>query len=251
MKLNFKKKNVFKLGGTEGIGLACVKKFAAFGANVITFSRSEKKIENLRRLKKKNFNVNVFKADALDDDSIRKLTNEILFKFKRIDILINNVGGGGRWGTKNFINTSLKTWSDVYKKNNNPLILFTQKFLGGMIKKKWGRIITVSSILGDEFIMSPRPWYSTAKNSQIVLMKNFSKNKSFSKNNITFNCVSPGPVKSKKNKFSKKWIEKNIPTNRLCEVSDIINLIIFLSSDSASFLNGLNIKVDGGQSNSV
>ena len=71
------------------------------------------------------------------------------------------------------------------------------------------------------------------------------------KNNITFNCVSPGPVKSKKNKFSKKWIEKNIPTNRLCEVSDIINLIIFLSSDSASFLNGLNIKVDGGQSNSV
>ena len=55
MELNLKNKNVFISGGTDGIGLACVKKFASLGANVITFSRSDKKIQNLRKLKKKKF----------------------------------------------------------------------------------------------------------------------------------------------------------------------------------------------------
>ena len=82
-------------------------------------------------------------------------------------------------------------------------------------------------------------------------MKNFSKNKNFSRNNITFNCVSPGPVNLKKHKFSSRWIEKNIPTNRLCETNDIVYLVVFLCTDYASFMNGLNIKIDGGQSNSV
>ena len=250
MELNLKNKNVFISGGTDGIGLACVKKFASLGANVITFSRSDKKIQNLRKLKK-NFNIHVFKADALEDESIIKLINVTLLKFKRIDILINNVGGGGSWGNRSFVNTNLKTWSEVFRKNNNPLILFTQKFLSGMKKNKYGRVITISSILAEEYIMNSRPWYSSAKNSQIVFMKNFSKNHNFSKNNITFNSISPGPLKSKTKNYSKKWIEKNIPANRLCNLNDIVNLILFISSDYSSFINGINIKIDGGQSNSL
>ena len=63
-------------------------------------------------------------------------------------------------------------------------------------------MITISSILAEEYIMNSRPWYS-AKNSQIVFMKNFSKNHNFSKNNITFNSISPGPLKSKTKNYSK------------------------------------------------
>jgi len=262
MKFNFKNKNVFVSGATHGIGMECIVNFAKLGANVITFSRDEKKIRNLKK-KLKLYRAKYFiqKGNILDENFIHEFSKSTIKKFKRIDILIHNVGGGGRWGKDNFLKTDINTWDEVYKKNNNGLIIFTKYFLPTMIKNNWGRVIAIGSVCGTENTNEDRPWFTAAKSAQHAIIKSFSKKHYFTKNNITFNSISPGPIlikntgwekiKKKNENTYKNWIKKNIPVNRIGKVEDVSNLVIYLSSNYSSFINGANIIIDGGKSNKI
>ena len=135
MNFNFKNKNVFISGATHGIGLACAISFAKLGANVITFSRDKKKITNIKKeLDSLSANYLIEEGDILDEKFVHSFSKLVLKKYKNIDILIHNVGGGGRWGKDNFLDTDLNVWNEVYLKNNRGLILFTKYFLPTMIK---------------------------------------------------------------------------------------------------------------------
>ena len=106
MNFNLKKKNVFISGGSHGIGLACAELFAKYGANIITFSRDKKKIKNTKKiLSKYKIKYLVEEGDILDVDFPENFAKKTLKQFKKIDILIHNVGGGGRWGKKYVILT--------------------------------------------------------------------------------------------------------------------------------------------------
>ena len=173
---DFKNKNVFISGATHGIGLQCLLDFSALGANVITFSRDIKKINIARKkLAKTKGNHFIKRGDVLDENFLNSFSKIIIKKYKRVDILIHNVGGGGRWGNKNFFKTDNDVWQDVYDKNNKGLIILTKYFLPGMIKKKWGRIIAISSVNGMEAKEVDRPWFNAAKASQLAIIKSFSK----------------------------------------------------------------------------
>jgi len=262
MIFNFKNKNVFISGGTHGIGLACALNFANLGANIISFSRDKKKITNFK--KKLNFlktNYLIEQGDILDDDFIHYFSKAVLKKHKKIDILIHNVGGGGRWGEKCFLNTDLNVWYEVYKKNTNGVIIFSKYFLPTMIKSNWGRVIVISSVTGVESRTEDRPWFNAAKASQHAIIKSFSKKYNFTKKNITFNTISPGPIfikntgwdKEKKNnpsKFKKK-IHNLVPTKHLGKADDVSYLCLFLSSDYAKYINGSNYIIDGGLTNAI
>tara|TARA_Y100001970_G_scaffold30383_1_gene37791 strand:+ start:8263 stop:9051 length:789 start_codon:yes stop_codon:yes gene_type:complete len=262
MNFNFKNKNVFISGGTHGIGLSCALALAKYGANIITFSRDKKKIDNTKKLLR-NYNVSslVLVGDALSEKSITKVAKLVLKKFNKIDILINNVGGGGRWGKENIFKTSKNVWDEVYKKNVDPLIIFSNYFLPKMKKNNWGRIVTISSNIALEVKNDTRPWFSAAKSSQISIMKSLSKKKEFVRSGITFNTISPGPIfientgwsdfKKKNKRQYNKWIDENIPLNRIGTPEDVSNIVTFICSNYASFINGQNIKIDGGQSNSA
>ena len=201
------------------------------------------------------------KGNILDEDFIHEFSKSTIKKFKRIDILIHNVGGGGRWGKDNFLKTDINTWDEVYKKNNNGLIIFTKYFLPSMIKNNWGRVIAIGSVCGIENTNEDRPWFTAAKSAQHAIIKSFSKKHTFTKKNITFNSISPGPIfikntgwekiKKKNENAYKNWIKKNIPVNRIGKVEDVSNLVIYLSSNYSSFINGTNIIVDGGKSNKI
>jgi NAD(P)-dependent dehydrogenase (short-subunit alcohol dehydrogenase family) len=262
MNFNFNNKNVFISGATHGIGLACIIDFAKLGANIITFSRDKKKIikvkKNLDSLKVKYL---IKEGDILNEKFVHSFSRLVLNKFKNIDILIHNVGGGGRWGKDSFLETDLKVWDKVYLKNNRGLILFTKYFLPRMIKNRWGRIIAIGSVCGIECRKEDRTWFSAAKAAQHAIIKSFSKKHYFTKKNITFNTVSPGPIfiknsgwdnEKKKNprKFN-KYIEKFIPTRNMGEPQDVSNLCIFLSTDHAKYINGSNFVVDGGVTNII
>jgi NAD(P)-dependent dehydrogenase (short-subunit alcohol dehydrogenase family) len=262
MKFNFSKKNVFISGGTHGIGLGCAVALANLGANIITFSRDQKKIKYAKKILSKFGNLNyVTEGDALKEDSLNQIANEVLKKYQKIDILINNVGGGGRWGNENLFKTKKNVWDEVYEKNVNPLIIFTNKFLPGMILNKWGRVITIGSNIAFDVTNETRPWFSAAKASQVVIMKSLSKRTSLVRNNITFNTISPGPIfikdtgwasfKKNNKRDYLQWIKKNIPINRIGKTSDVSNLVIFLSSEHSSYINGQNIVIDGGQTNTA
>tara|TARA_B100000242_G_scaffold286088_1_gene251295 strand:+ start:469 stop:1257 length:789 start_codon:yes stop_codon:yes gene_type:complete len=262
MIFNFKNKNVFISGGTHGIGLSCALSFAKYGANIITFSRDKKKIDNTKKLLSE-FNISklVLSGDALSEKSITSIARLVSKKYNKIDILINNVGGGGRWGNENIFKTNKNVWDEVYKKNIDPLIIFTNYFLPKMKKNKWGRVVTISSNIALEVKKDTRPWFSAAKSAQISIMKSLSKKEEFVRNGITFNTISPGPIlientgwgdfKKKNKKEYNKWINENIPLNRIGTPEDVSNIVTFLCSNNGSFINGQNIKVDGGQSNNA
>lgn len=262
MIFNFKSKNVFISGATHGIGLACAISFAKLGANVITFSRDKKKITNIKKkLDSLSTNYLIEEGDILDEKFVHSFSKLVLKKYKNIDILIHNVGGGGRWGKDNFLDTDLNVWSEVYLKNNRGIILFTKYFLPTMIKKKWGRVIAIGSVCGIESRKEDRAWFGAAKAAQHAIIKSFSKKHYFTKKNITFNTVSPGPIfikntgwdeeKKRNPKKFKKYITESIPTKNLGEPQDVSNLCIFLSTDYAKYINGSNFVIDGGVTNVI
>lgn len=262
MIFDFNNKNVFISGGTHGIGLSCCLEFLKLNANIITFSRDHKKIELLKE-KAKNFESKnlIAKGDVLDKNFIKKFATTVKNKYKKIDILIHNVGGGGGWGEDNFLNTEEKVWKQVYEKNINGLIYFTRAFLPSMVKNKWGRVIAISSICGSEIKEVDRTWYNAAKASQNAIIKSFSKKKYFTKKNITFNCISPGPILIKgtswdkmkikeKTKFE-KFLKSKIFVSRMGKAEDISSMCIFLSSNYSNYINGSNIIIDGGFSDRI
>jgi NAD(P)-dependent dehydrogenase (short-subunit alcohol dehydrogenase family) len=130
-----------------------------------------------------------------------------------------------------------------------------------MIKNKWGRVIAIGSVCGIESRKEDRSWFAAAKAAQHAIIKSFSKKHYFTKKNITFNTVSPGPIlikntgwdaKKKKNptKF-KKYVDEFVPTKKLGESQDVSNLCLFLSTNYAKYINGSNFVVDGGVSNAI
>ena len=262
MNFNLKKKNVFISGGSHGIGLACAELFAKYGANIITFSRDKKKIKNTKKIlskyKKKNL---VEEGDILDPDFPEHFAKKTLKQFKKIDILIHNVGGGGRWGKDSIFDTDPNVWNEVYEKNNRGVVLFSKFFLPSMVKNNWGRVIAIGSICGIEARQEDRIWFNAAKSSQHAIIKSFSNKKYFTKKNITFNSVSPGPIfikntgwdkeKKRNPKKFKKFIVDFIPVKQVGKPEDVAKLCLFLASTNSQYINGSNLIIDGGVTNTI
>ena len=125
-----------------------------------------------------------------------------------------------------------------------------------MKKNKWGRIISISSISTNKF--TGRPWYNVAKNSQNAFINSLSAKKTYVKNGITFNIVSPGTImtqssylfklkKNNKKKFN-EILKNNFPMEDIGTPEDVSNIVLFLCSQYSRYLNGSNIFVDGGES---
>ena len=262
MNFNLKKKNVFISGGSHGIGLACVELFAKQGANIITFSRDKKKIKNTKKILSKYKTKNlVEEGDILDPDFPKNFAKKTLKEFNKIDILIHNVGGGGRWGKESIFDTNPNVWNEVYEKNNRGVILFSKFFLPSMVKNNWGRVIAIGSICGIEAREEDRIWFNAAKTAQHAIIKSFSNKHSFTKRNITFNSISPGPIfikntgwdnERKKNpKKFKKFTDAFIPVKKVGVPEDVAKFCLFLASTNAPYINGSNLIIDGGVTNAI
>jgi len=148
-------------------------------------------------------------------------------------------------------------WREVYEKNAMAAIECTMQVLPKMIENKWGRVITISSVLGYEG--GGRPWFNMAKSAEKSLMKTLSLNKRYATKNITFNTIAPGPVKipdtgwdkfEKENPEEFKKIIDKLPAERFIIPEEIATLVTFLSSDRASGISGQHIRVDCGQTKS-
>ncbi|MFW9991905.1 MAG: SDR family NAD(P)-dependent oxidoreductase [Candidatus Odinarchaeota archaeon] len=213
MLLNLDGKKALVTGGSHGIGLAIREVLESEGVEVFSISRREG-------------------VDVLNyEDMVRALLT-----YTDMDILINNVGGGGRWGTPEPLNTDYKTWQEVYKKNTETAIQFTLSTLPYMIEQKWGRVISIASIFGKEG--GGRPWFTTAKAAEIAFMKSMALQHY---DGITFNTICPGYI----------YIEgKPMEVERFGYPEDIAGIVAFLCSDHAKWINGACIMVDGGESKS-
>lgn len=260
MDLKLTNKRALVSGGSHGIGLAIAEGLAKEGCHVAILSRTEKRLEAAsKKLKAHSVEVLTLKADVLKVEEIEAATAQLDKAWGGVDVLINNVGGGGRWGDPQFEKTDDTVWADVIDKNLMAAVRLTRWALPAMRRKKWGRVVTVSSLAGLQG--GDRPWYMAAKASEIAFMKSLAVNPEIVQEGVTFNTVAPGGIlipntgwEEMREKNSKEFIEllaRDYPMGRLGSPEEVADTVLFICSGPASLLNGACIVVDGGQSRRI
>ena len=195
-------------------------------------------------------------CDVHIKSEVEQVCEAIASKWDGIDILVNNVGGGGRWGKPSVVETDEKVWMEVYEKNAMAAVRFTVWALPYMRKKKWGRVVTITSRHGREG--GGRPWFNMAKAAETSMMKTLGMDKDLARDGVTFNSVAPGNImipgtgwehqrKQDPEAFN-AFVDRECPMGRLGTPEEVASMVAFLCSSHASFVNGASIAVDGAES---
>lgn len=256
MNLNLQDKRVLITGGSHGIGKEIALSLAREKCKIAICSRGSDKIAvALKEIQQYDPEALGFKCDVLNKEDINKTISSLTQLWGGVHILINNVGGGGRWGDYDILKTPERVWDEVYDKNVVAARRFTLGFLPWMMEQKWGRVITISSISGLQ--CHERPWFGIAKHSEIYLMKSFARRKEYARSGITFNTVTPGSIMIEDTGWHKEKLEdpikfqqtfENLPLGRPGLPEEVAYIVTFMCSDRSSLLNGSCITVDGGES---
>ncbi len=241
-------KNVIITGGGSGLGYEFTKAFLEVGSNVTICGRREsiivKSTETILKLntgfKDKLISI---KADMSQEKDVISLFKGAKEKFGSVDILINNAGV---WGEKKIKNINSNEMDDFYSNNLKSVMLGTKiadQFLSG-----GGSIINIGSFAGILSIKSAS-LYSTFK----AAIGHFTKSAAyeFAKKNIRVNCVIPGVIETPMtkdyiNEHFKRLIQP-IALNRLGKPNEVAAGVLFLCSDSASYITGINLEITGGK----
>jgi len=245
-------------GGSHGIGLATARHLAAEGCNIAICSRSEAHLKSAAvDLEAYGVRTLPIVADLLESASADRVMDAVEKEWGEVQILVNNVGGGGRWGKELVEQTEQRVWSDVYEKNAMAAIRFTMRALPLMRQAKWGRVVTITSIFGGNE-GGGRPWFTMAKAAETALMKSLSRMPYLVRDGITFNCVAPGGILIPGTGFDDerardpdgfaRMVDLEYPLGRLGTADEVAAMVAFLCSRQATLVNGANITVDGGQS---
>ena len=241
-------KKVIVTGASGGIGKEIAKNFASNGYQTICFYNSNK--DGVKELENWAFANNIkgaiypVKVNLSSPVSISNAYKKLIEKFKSIDVLVNNAGISL---TKLITDTSLEEWNKVFDINMKSVFLLTNLVLEQMISKKNGKIINISSMWGVHGA-SMEVAYSASKSALIGYTKALAKE--VGPSNINVNCVCPGLIDTKMNAhLSKEDLSSLVdctPLSRIGTPKDVANLVTFLASESANFITGECITIDGG-----
>jgi 3-oxoacyl-[acyl-carrier protein] reductase len=229
---------VFISGASRGIGTAIAENFAELGYTVIGTSRSE------FEFKIKLDNLIPLALDISNRDSINNCVEYLKDKNLKPSILVNNAG---ITSDQLFLRMKDEEWDNVIATNLTGTFNLTRALIKNMIKSKYGRIINISSVSG--LMGNPgQVNYSSAKAGLSGFTKSLAKE--VGSRGITVNSVAPGFIETDMTAYlddnAKTKLIEDIPLKRLGSVQDISDLVIFLSSEDASYITGQTISVDGG-----
>mgnify|MGYP001323615169 FL=1 len=239
--MNLKNKKIIITGATGGIGNCLVEKFNNFDASIVATGTNEGKLDNL---KKKFPKVHIEKFSLHEHEKIEEFVNKIESKLGGIDILINNAG----ITLDNLsIRLSEENWKKVLDINLTATFLMCKYTIKKMLKKKFGKIINITSVVGHTGNLGQAN-YAASKAGIIGFSKTLAIE--YAKKNININCVSPGFIKTemtdKIDEEFKKILVSKIPSGSLGTGEDVSNCVAFLASDMANYINGETIHVNGG-----
>ena len=232
-------------GGGAGIGKAIARTLAAEGARVavcdIDNQSAEKTAEEIRS---ERGTAQAYKADAADSRSVAEVAEKILAEFGAVDILVNNAGI-----TKDnlIIRMSDSEWNDVLNVNLKGVFNFTKAFVPGMLRRRSGKIISISSVVG---IMgnAGQANYAASKAGVIGFTKALAKE--LAPRGINVNAVAPGFIKTKMTEGlteqQRSALLERIPFSRFGEPDDVARSVLFLASELSDYVTGQVLVVDGG-----
>ena len=229
-------------GASGGIGKEIANVLIEHNAEVCISGRNLDELNALKELLGEKCHVVV--CDLSKKDEIIKLIKKTDEFLGHIDILINNAGI-----TKDniFLRMSENEWEDVLNVNLNSTFSILKLITKGMIKRRYGRIINISSVVGVTG-GAGQVNYSASKAGLIGLTKSLSQE--VATRNITVNCIAPGfietPMTEKLDDKRKDAILNSIPINRIGTPKDLSSAIIFLASQESSYITGQTIHINGG-----
>tara|TARA_X000000950_G_scaffold119898_1_gene150282 strand:+ start:120 stop:851 length:732 start_codon:yes stop_codon:yes gene_type:complete len=239
--MNLKNKKILITGATGGIGNSLVKKFSDFGSLIVATGTNDEKLNNLK-INYPEIYIEKFKLD--EHDKIENFIENINKKLDGLDILVNNAG-------ITLDNLSIRlteeNWKKVLDINLTASFLLCKYAIKKMLKKKFGKIINITSIVGHTGNLGQAN-YAASKAGIVAFSKSLAIE--YAKKNINVNCVSPGFIKTdmtdKINDEFKKTLIDKIPQGKLGSGDDVSNCVAFLASDMADYINGETIHVNGG-----
>ena len=249
-KINeMKKKIIYIIGGSGLLGSEIVNQVDKFFFNIVVL--------DIKKNAKFNNKIKYKKFDCTKTNVIKKQLSSCFKIFGKPDILINcSYPKSKDWNKIDFKKENPKLLKNNIEHHLNSYALITQITCNN-IKKKGGSIINVSSIYGevgqDESLyegtkIKSNYIYSLIKSGIIGMTKTFASH--YGKYNIRINCISPGGIRDKNNKFQNKRFMKNysnrVPLKRMAKVNEVAAPILFLASEESSYITGTNILVDGG-----
>jgi 3-oxoacyl-[acyl-carrier protein] reductase len=231
-------------GASRGIGRAIARQLAARGAHVVAAARGDHAADTVRDIAAAGGSAEVASADVADEGAIGRLVAGTLERRGRIDVLVNNAGI-----TRDQLLLRMKRedWDAVIATNLTAAFALTQAVLKPMIRQRSGRIICISSVVGQSG-NAGQANYAASKAGLIGFAKAMALE--VASRNITVNVVAPGLIetdmtKAITEKAQGDWAGQ-IPLGRLGTTADVAAAVCFLASDEASYITGQVLAVNGG-----
>ncbi|MGA3598799.1 3-oxoacyl-[acyl-carrier-protein] reductase [Lysinibacillus agricola] len=231
-------------GGSRGIGAEIAKVLARNGALVaINYQSSSGKADDIvHEIEQEGGTAFAFKADVMVADNVHKFIEEVLERYGQIDILINNAG---ITRDKTFRKMSIEEWEEVINVNLNSVFKTTSEVINHMLEQKYGRIINISSIIGQSGGFGQTN-YSASKAGLLGFTKSLALETA--KNGITVNAICPGFIETEMvlamPENVKESIIAKVPMRRLGQTDEVADTVLFLIK--SSYITGQEINVNGG-----